>query len=120
MLEERDRLLPLYLGINYKNDDTKVLYLNAIFKTVEEAERRDKKLVDFGQTSYYPKVMSGALVENIYYGFWSDNFFMKKIIQNIFPKMFNAPHILENVYLDIYKEKVCQLLEKKGFYLLNK
>lgn len=120
VLEERDRLLPLYLGINYKNDDTKVLYLNAIFKTVEEAERRDKKLVDFGQTSYYPKVMSGALVENIYYGFWSDNFFMKKIIQNIFPKMFNAPHILENVYLDIYKEKVCQLLEKKGFYLLNK
>lgn len=42
------------------DDDTKVLYLNTIFRTVEEAEIRGKDLLDFGQTSYYPKVMSGA------------------------------------------------------------
>lgn len=120
VLEEKDRLLPLYLGISYKEDDTKVLYLNAIFKTVEEAERRGKKMVDFGQTSYYPKVMSGALVENIYYGFWSDNFFLRKIIKNWFPIIFKKPVIPKNVYLNIHQEKIFQQLEILGFTLSNK
>lgn len=57
IVEEEDRLLPLYIGINYKNDNTKIMYLNTIFRTVKEAEKRGKALVDFGQTSYYPKVM---------------------------------------------------------------
>lgn len=120
VLEENDRLLPLYLGIKYANDDTKVLYLNAIFRTVEEAEIRGKELLDFGQTSYYPKVMSGALVENIYYGFWSDKFFLKKMIRYLFKKIFLPPLIPENIYLELYKEKVFKLLENKGFVLLNK
>ena len=34
---------------------------------VEEAEIRHKDYVDLGQTSYYPKVLSGAFVEDIYY-----------------------------------------------------
>lgn len=120
VLEENDRLLPLYLGVKYADDDTKVLYLNAIFRTVEEAEVRGKKLLDFGQTSYYPKVMSGAMVENIYYGFWSDKFFLRRMIRHLFKKIFLPPLILENVYLEQYKEKVYSLLENKGFVLLNK
>lgn len=120
VLEENDRLLPLYLGIKYADDDTKVLYLNAIFRTVEEAEVRGKELLDFGQTSYYPKVMSGAMVENIYYGFWSDKFFLKRMIRHLFKKIFLSPLIPENVYLSLYKEKACKLLENKGFVLLNK
>ena len=120
VLEENDRLLPLYLGIKYADDDTKILYLNAIFRTVEEAEARGKELLDFGQTSYYPKVMSGAMAENIYYGFWSDKFFLKRMIRYLFKKIFLSPQILENVYLSQYREKACRLLESKGFVLLNK
>lgn len=120
VLEENDRLLPLYLGIKYADDDTKVLYLNTIFRTVEEAEVRGKALLDFGQTSYYPKVMSGAMVENIYYGFWSDKFFLKRMIRHLFKKMFLPLLVPENVYLEQYKEKVYGLLENKGFILLNK
>ncbi|MFT0573950.1 hypothetical protein [Bacteroides thetaiotaomicron] len=120
VLEENDRLLPLYLGIKYGDDNTKILYLNTIFRTVEEAEIRRKELLDFGQTSYYPKVMSGALVENIYYGFWSNKFFLKRMIRHLFKKIFLPPLVPENVYLEQYKEKAYRLLENKGFILLNK
>lgn len=120
VLEEDDKLIPLYLGIQYKTDDTKVLYLNAIFRTVKEAEVRNKSFVDFGQTSYYPKVMSGALVENIYYGFWSDHYLLKWLINNVFQKIFLPPTVLESVYLETYKNEAFQTLEDKGFSLLNK
>lgn len=43
---------------------------------VEEAEIRHKDYVDLGQTSYYPKVLSGAFVEDIYYGFWSNHYLL--------------------------------------------
>lgn len=120
VLEEEDKLIPLYIGIKYKTDDTKILYLNAIFRTIKEADARNKSFVDFGQTSYYPKVMSGALVENIYYGFWSDRFLLKWLINHIFQKIFLPPAILESVYLETYKNEACQILEDKGFTLLNK
>lgn len=119
VLEEDDKLIPLYLGIKYKTDDTKVLYLNAIFRTVKEAEVRKKSYVDFGQTSYYPKVMSGALVENIYYGFWSDHYLLRWLIKNVFKKIFRPTAVLDSVYLNMYKDKAFQILENKGF-LLNK
>lgn len=120
VLEDEDNLIPLYLGIKYKTDDTKVLYLSAIFKTVKEAEAKGKKLVDFGQTSYYPKVMSGALVENIYYGFWSDHYILKWLINNVFKKIFLPPAIQESVYLKAYENEAFQILEERGFFLLNK
>lgn len=120
VLEDEDKLIPLYLGIKYKTDDTKVLYLSVIFKTVKEAEIRGKKFVDFGQTSYYPKVMSGALVENIYYGFWSDHYILKWLINNVFQKIFLPPVILEPVYLKAYENDAFQILEERGFFLLCK
>lgn len=120
VLEDEDKLIPLYLGIKYKTDDTKVLYLSAIFKTVKEAEARGKNFVDFGQTSYYPKVMSGALVENIYYGFWSDHYLLKWLINNVFQKIFLPPAIPDSVYLKAYENEAFHALEEKGFFLLNK
>lgn len=86
VFEDEEKLIPLYLGIKYKADDTKVLYLNTIFRTVKEAERKNKAYVDLGQTSYYPKVMSGALVENIYYGFWAKGSLMRFLIKNVLGK----------------------------------
>jgi Protein of unknown function, DUF482. len=118
VLEDKDYLCPLYMGIKYEDDDTKVLYLNAIFRTVEEAEKRNKDYVDLGQTSCYPKVMSGGLVENIYYGFWTEHLLFKWLIKNIFPKMFRPSQVPCHVYLDKYKNEAYQILEKKGFSLL--
>ena len=77
ILEDAKSLIPLYMGIKYKTDDTRVLYITALGRMVEEAEIRHKDYVDLGQTSYYPKVLSGAFVEDIYYGFWSNHYLLK-------------------------------------------
>lgn len=120
VLEDTECLIPLYMGIKYKTDDTRVLYISALGRIVEEAENRHKDYVDLGQTSYYPKVMSGAFVEDIYYGFWSNHYLLKYLIKNVFPRIFIPQHIPENVYLEPYKQEVCDVLENKGFVLLNK
>lgn len=119
ILENDDCLIPLYMGFKYKDDDSKVLYLNTIFHIVKEAELRGKSYVDFGQMSYYPKTMSGALVENIYYGFWSGYPIAKWLINHCLDKMFSAPEVPEHVYLKEYSEEAHRILEDKGFVLLN-
>lgn len=120
ILEDVKSLIPLYMGVKYKTDDTRVLYITALGRMVEEAEIRHKDYVDLGQTSYYPKVMSGAFAEDIYYGFWSNHYLLKWLIKNIFPRIFIRQHIPGNVYLEPYKQKVYDALESKGFVLLNK
>lgn len=98
VLEDETRLVPLYLGITYKDDDTRVLYLSNIFRIVREAEARGKKIIEFGQTSYYPKSLSGAVVENVYYGFWSDRTIYKFLIRHLFGKIFAPPAIPGDSY----------------------
>ena len=120
ILEDAKSLIPLYMGIKYKTDDTRVLYITALGRMVEEAEIRHKDYVDLGQTSYYPKVLSGAFVEDIYYGFWSNHYLLKWLIKNVFPRIFIRQHIPGNVYLEPYKQVVYDVLESKGFVLLNK
>lgn len=116
---EEDRLLPIYLGINYMDDDTKVLYLNTIFKTINIAECMGKELIDLGQTSYYPKVMSGAFVENLYYGFYSHKFIVRFIIRNYFSSIFAPIEIPANVYLDSVKNEVISFIREKKIFPMN-
>lgn len=99
VLEDDIRLVPLYLGITYKDDDTRVLYLANIFRIVREAEKRGKKIIEFGQTSYYSKSLSGAIVENVYYGLWSDRPVYKFIIRHLFGKIFAPPSIPGDAYM---------------------
>lgn len=63
--------------------------------------------------------MSGALVENIYYGFWSGKPVIKWMIENVFDKVFNEPSVPAHVYLDDYVEAAHSVLEEKGFVLIN-
>lgn len=119
ILEDTYSLIPLYLGIKYEEDDTRILYINMLGKLVEEGEIRKKSFIDLGQTSYYPKVMSGALVENIYYGFWSDHWFFNWLIKNVFPKMFVPPKVHENTYLNNCKSLAVGILKSFGFALMN-
>lgn len=120
IFEEKDCLIPLYMGVKYKTDDTRILYIHALGRMVKEAEYRKKKYIDLGQTSYYPKVMSGAFVEDLYYGFWSNRYLWRLLIQNVFPHIFTLQYIPENIYLEKYKTIASKILENKGFKLLNK
>ena len=114
ILEDDVRLVPLYLGIKYMEDDTRILYLANIFRIVREAEKRGKKIIEFGQTSYYPKSLSGAVVENIYYGFWSDKPFYRLLINRLFGRIFAPPAIPGNAYRTQVLEAVRQRLEQCG------
>lgn len=120
IIVEEDRLLPIYLGIRYMEDDTKVLYLNVIFKTIQLAESMGKEIIDLGQTSYYPKVMSGAFVENLYYGFYSPKVIVNYLIKNVFASIFEPILVPDHVYLEDKKDEIIAFLEAKGFCLMNK
>ena len=119
ILENDVNLVPLYMGFKYKDDDSKVLYLNTISRTVKEAEARGKLYVDFGQMSYYPKTMSGALVENIYYGFWSGKPIAKWLINHCLDKLFTPPAVPKHVYLAENAAKAHRVLTEQGFVLVN-
>lgn len=119
ILENEYNLIPLYMGFKYKNDDSKVIYLNTIFRTIEEAEMRNKEYIDFGQMSYYPKTMSGALTENIYYGFWSYKPLVRYFIKYILKGFFTPPQVPEHVYMKEYAKTAHDVLENRGFKLLN-
>ncbi|GAA5578192.1 hypothetical protein Pgin02_01203 [Porphyromonas gingivalis] len=120
LLRDENRLYPLYLGVDYKDDDAaKILYLNTIFKTVEIAEETGSKIIELGQTSYYPKVMSGAFVENIYYGFWSDKTLYKYFIKHLFGKICTPPQIHHHVYSDVAQSHAYRLLKDNNINPLN-
>lgn len=114
VLEDEERLVPLYLGIKYMEDDTRVLYLANIFRIVREAEKRGKKIIEFGQTSYYPKSLSGAVVENIYYGFWSDRPFYRMLINRLFGRIFAPPAIPGTAYRPVAVDAVKNRLDECG------
>jgi predicted N-acyltransferase len=90
VLEEKDSLIPLYLGLNYENiDNTDRVYQNVIFRSLIEAEKRNKKYVILGQTSYTPKA-------------YFKNDFFNIILKIIFPYLFPA---FEKPFINCYKEQ---------------
>lgn len=121
VLEEEDSLIPLYLGINYDNttENLKLLHANSIFRAIQEAEKSNKKFIKIGQTSYYPKVMSGALVENLYLGFYSYNRLLDFVIKTFFTKLFPKTLILDNTYKSEVKEMVIEACSKAGMHICN-
>lgn len=51
---------------------------------------------------------------------FSGPYLLKWLIRNMFPRIFIPQHIPENVYLEPYKQGIYNVLEDKGFVLLNK
>lgn len=121
VLEEEDSLIPLYLGLNYDNttENMKLLHANSIFKVIQEAEISNKKFVKIGQTSYYPKVLSGALAENMYLGFYSYNRFLNFAIKRFFTKLFPKTQVIDNIYKSEVKENVIEACSKSGMHICN-
>lgn len=100
ILEEKNALIPIYLGLNYENSekDLKLLHINSMFRVIEEAEKRGKELVMLGQTSYYSKALCGALVQRLYLGFYSYNAIIQYCIRNFFGKLFTSATLTPNTY----------------------
>ncbi|MDR2407229.1 MAG: peptidogalycan biosysnthesis protein [Bacteroidales bacterium] len=120
VLEEKDRLIPMYLGVDYpKGEDTKILYFNTIFRTIEEAERRKKSIIILGQTSYYPKVLSGAFVERVYLGFYSYIPWLQFLIKTVFKKLFMPTNVMNNIYRHDLEAKIKEKYSKFGFEIYN-
>lgn len=121
VLEEEDSLIPLYLGLNYDNttENMKLLHANSIFSVVQEAEKNNKKFIKIGQTSYYPKVLSGALVENMYLGFYSYNRLSNFVIKTFFTKLFPKTPVMDNIYKSEVKEVVIEACSKAGMSICN-
>lgn len=103
VLEEENSLIPLYLGLNYENiDNTTRVYQNVIFRSLIEAEKRNKEYVVLGQTSYTPKAYSGCLFEKLYLGVYFKNTFLNLILKSIFPYLFPS---FEKPFVNCYKEE---------------
>lgn len=119
VLEDKDKLIPFYLGIDYKGENSTLLYLNNIYRTVKEAEIRKKSIVELGQTAYYPKIMSGAFVEKMYLGFYSYNKFWRFIINHIFKYVFTSIETYPNVYLEAYKNIAKEHCIAMGYKIYN-
>ncbi len=121
IVEEKDRLIPLYLGMTYGYVDARVLYINMLFKIIELSEKMEKGMVELGQTSYYPKIMSGAFIEWIYYGFSSFNklvlMLLRKITRlNLF-KIKLLPHVYKN---NMVNEIIFKVEKDYDFKVCNK
>lgn len=96
IIEGKNELIPMYLGLNYKYIGNGNIYNNVIFRTFLEAEKRNKKWVVLGQTSYQTKAYCGAMFERLYLGVYSHkpvlNFFIKNFFKFLFPK-FDKPNV---------------------------
>ena len=91
-----------------------------LFNVIEVSEQMNKELVEFGQTSYYPKIMSGAFVEQIYYGFSSYNKWILKLLKGITLLDLFKIELLSHVYKkNIGNEIILKIEEEYGFKICN-
>lgn len=92
---------------------------NTIFRTVEEAEKRKKVMVALGQTSYYPKVLSGALVERVFLGFYSYNSVIQFLIKKTFGKLFELTKVMKNSYRRELEHEIKEEYSETGIIIYN-
>ena len=100
IFECKDKLIPIYIGINYNYHDVKCLYFNTIIHSIELAEEKKLAYVVLVQNNYFPKALSGAIIERGHLGFYSHkknyNFIMRKIFHRLFPSFSNDAGVFYN------------------------
>lgn len=106
ILEGEDRLLPIYCGMDYGESKKSYSYFVMLYKTIEEALKRGKKIIELGITTYTPKIELGMVVEPLNVFSRAKNPFLNLIFAPImnmttdFPpfeerKIFNDSHLAE-------------------------
>lgn len=104
ILECKNKLIPMYIGLDYSYHDVKCLYFNTIIRSIEFAEEKGLDYVVLGQNNYYPKILSGAIMQKGLLGFYSSNKLISFFIRNSFNKLFpEQKRETEYVYSDIEK-----------------
>ena len=102
IVEDKNILRPLYLGIDYRFNENCGLYFNLIYRILGFGIERGKKLVELGQTTYYPKLSVGARVEPLYMYIRFINpilhALLRKPLSYLFPERVFAPK-------DVFKDK---------------
>lgn len=83
-----NKLIPIYIGIDYSYHDVKCLYFNTIAYSAEFAEKNGCDYVVLGQNNYFPKALSGAIIQRGYLGFHSSHKFYSLLINRIFKILF--------------------------------
>lgn len=88
IIEDKNSLIPMYIGLDYMFTKNSKVYQNVIFRTLIEAERLNKEWLILGQTSYNPKAYSGAYFEKLFLGIYSYNPFLWVLIKKLFKLLF--------------------------------
>lgn len=90
IIEDDSILRPLYLGLDYEANKIYSLYFNSIYQIIRHGIERNKKVIELGQTSYYPKLKTGARVEPLYLYFKFQNpvaqYLLKYPLKALFPE----------------------------------
>ncbi|NOK35999.1 GNAT family N-acetyltransferase [Corallococcus exercitus] len=88
MVFDEERLVPLYLGLDYSQTQNTAVYYNVIFRAVLEAERRGMRCVVLGQSAYDAKAKSGAIFEPLQLGLHSNHRWGRWLIRWVFGSLF--------------------------------
>lgn len=117
IFECKNKLIPIYIGIDYTYHDVKTLYFNTIIHSIELAEEKKLDYVVLGQNNYFPKALSGAIIERGYLGFYSHkkmySFIIHRLFHHLFPPFKNDAGVF-------YDEKAkTELLDFCAKYNIN-
>lgn len=112
ILKCKKKLIPIYIGIDYSYFDVKCLYFNTIAHSIELAEENNLDYVVLGQNSYFPKSLSGAIIERGFLGFYSSSFtysfIINKFSDKLFPKFINKAGLFYDKKATASLEKFCR------------
>lgn len=119
IFECKNKLIPIYIGIDYTYHDVKCLYFNTIIHSVELAETRKLDYVVLGQNNYLPKALSGAIIERGYLGFYSHkriySLIIGKLFHHLFPPFKNDVGVFYN---ETINRKLSEFCKKNNINML--
>lgn len=97
---EGKNLHPIYLGMDYSYKDKAALYFNCLYRTIDEAKRKNYEFIELGQTSYEVKLSIGAVSSSLFFYVKHTNAFANYILHICSPLIFSVskPLPLRNVF----------------------
>lgn len=124
IFKDHDKLIPIYLGLDYSYKNVKCLYHNIIIHAIEMAEEMRCEYVVLGQNNYFPKALSGAIIERVFLGFYSSHiiysFIIKHIFKLLFPVFINNVGFFYNNQSSRFISKFCRKFHIEIEYPINK
>jgi predicted N-acyltransferase len=87
LMEEGSTLKPLCIGLDYSISYEYDIYFNMLYEIIKIAIDRGKTSIEFGQTSYFPKLRVGACLENLSLFVRIRRHFPNMIMKKILPKL---------------------------------